>query len=310
MFAFSANVLQRFVYFRALKTVIPSNLDALFKILGSSWGVKTGTTDYSKTGKGYKRTTMDKLFGVEEEDQDPPIKFREMKYTDIYVKSALPIFLINFTIYIVVLMLIMCNKMLKQSELDRLKRLAGSTGDKKASKDTINKVEMSKCKRAISKTLEFAELHFRWNGLIRTNLLIYQNFTLGLFLNIRRGWDVTAKPVIKVSYILSWISLLFVYCNGYIFYHVVEKYTKKHQDKEMEIEEPISKKKIKRKDSTQEDDVVDLDSSKINLKSSNNRTMRNRKRNMGASNKVSRMLKVSKNGKKKNLKIANKPNAK
>ena len=144
-----------------------------------------------------------------------------MKYTDVYLKSALPIFLINFSMYIVVLLLIMCNKMLQQSEIDRLKRLA--LRDKK---ESVNKVEMSKFKRAISKTLEFAELHFRWNGLIRTNLLIYQNFTLGLFLNIRKGWDVEEKPVLKVSYILSWLSLLFVWCNGYIFYYLVEKYTR------------------------------------------------------------------------------------
>ena len=39
MFAFSANVLQRFVYFRALKPMMPNNLTGFFKILGSSWGV-------------------------------------------------------------------------------------------------------------------------------------------------------------------------------------------------------------------------------------------------------------------------------
>lgn len=65
MFAFTANVLQRFVYFRALNTTVPDNLDWTFKVLGSSWGIQTGKTDYSKSSAEYKQSLTDKIFGIE-----------------------------------------------------------------------------------------------------------------------------------------------------------------------------------------------------------------------------------------------------
>jgi hypothetical protein len=111
--------------------------------------------------------------------------------------------------------------MIKQSEFDRLKELA-----KDKSKEAANKIHMSKCKMVLSKTLQFAESHFRWNGFLRTNLLIYQNLTIGLFLNIAKGWNQDSKAVLKISFILTIISLALLYMNGYVFHHIVQKYTK------------------------------------------------------------------------------------
>jgi len=93
-----------------------------------------------------------------------------------------------------------------------------------ADKGTAN-LGMSRCKYTMAKTFEAAEYHFRWNGLIKGNLLVYQNFTLGIFLNIIKGWDKDSRPVIKISYIFSWLSLVLVYFNGYLFYLIVERYT-------------------------------------------------------------------------------------
>ena len=81
------------------------------------------------------------------------------------------------------------------------------------------------------KTFQFAEKHFKWNAMIRTNLLIYQNFTLGLFLNIAKGYKSTDKAFIKVSFVLSAISILIIYSNGYILYYIVEKIFKKNKNK-------------------------------------------------------------------------------
>jgi len=67
---------------------------------------------------------LDKLIGLENSDQDPPFRFKEMKFTDIYIKSALPIILINFFLYLVVLFIILVNKTLKESEVERLKKVA------------------------------------------------------------------------------------------------------------------------------------------------------------------------------------------
>lgn len=47
-----------------------------------------------------------------------------MKFTDIYIKSALPIILINFILYLVVLLIILINKSLQESEVERLKKVA------------------------------------------------------------------------------------------------------------------------------------------------------------------------------------------
>lgn len=218
MFSFSANILNRFIYFRGLKTIIPSNLNSMFAIIGSSWGVKSGKTDYEDNSGNVEKKGMDKWFNIEASDQDPPLKFKEMKFTDIYIKSALPIILTNFALYLVVLLIILINKSLQESEVDRLKRVA-----KMKAKDAALQLETPKFKKTVMKTFQFAELHFKWNAMIRTNLLIYQNFTLGLFLNLAKGYKATDKAFLKVSFVLSVISLLVIYCNGYILYYIVEK---------------------------------------------------------------------------------------
>ena len=112
MFSFSANILNRFVYFRGLKTIIPSNLDSMFAILGSSWGVRSGKTDYEDNSPDKPKSFLDETLGIESADQNPPLKFKEMRYTDIYIKSALPIILINFSLYLIVLLIILINKSL------------------------------------------------------------------------------------------------------------------------------------------------------------------------------------------------------
>lgn len=261
MFSFSANILNRFVYFRGLKTVIPLSLEGMFAMLGSGFSIRTGKTDYTKPEEN-KKTTLDLMLGIEDYDQDPPLKFKEMKFTDIYIKSALPIILINFSVYLVVLLIILINKALQKSEIDRLKKIAAETKD---SKKEVKSLEMGSMKKAMMKTFEFAELHFKWNAMIRMNLLIYQNFTLGIFLNISKGFNRTGKVVLKVSYALSWISLLAVYCNGYILYYLVEKYYKKNkatiEKKQLEEEELANKpSKVAPKKN------VDLDSSVLALK--------------------------------------------
>lgn len=76
MFSFTANVMQRLVYYRALRTDIPQNLDGFFKITGSGWSIRSGDTDYQKKNEAQdNRGFLDKLFGIEKDDQDPPFKF-------------------------------------------------------------------------------------------------------------------------------------------------------------------------------------------------------------------------------------------
>jgi len=76
MFSFTANVMQRLVYFRALRTDIPQNLDGFFKITGSGWSIRSGDNDYKKKNEVQdNRGFLDKLFGIQKDDQDPPFKF-------------------------------------------------------------------------------------------------------------------------------------------------------------------------------------------------------------------------------------------
>ena len=91
-----------------------------------------------------------------------------MKLTDIYLKSCLPIFMINFLIYIIALVIIAINKCIKNSEIERLREVAAMNAD-----EGMANLQMSRCKYTLSKTFQAAELHFRWNGLIRGNLLVY-----------------------------------------------------------------------------------------------------------------------------------------
>jgi hypothetical protein len=81
------------------------------------------------------------------------------------------------------------------------------------------------------KTLSFAERHFKWNAMVRMNLLVYQNFSLGVFLNIAKGYEASGKAVLKVSYVLAWIGILVIYCNAYVMYYLVEKYFRQNQSK-------------------------------------------------------------------------------
>lgn len=70
-----------------------------------------------------------------------------MKYTDIYVKAALPVILINFVMYLITLFVILINRAFKESEIARLKKLEGYKA-----KDAEVKVEGSKTKNVLMKT--------------------------------------------------------------------------------------------------------------------------------------------------------------
>jgi hypothetical protein len=267
MFSFSANILNRFVYFRGLKCTIPLNLDSMFSILGSSWGVRSGKTDYDDNNKNKKKGFLDSVLGIENKDQNPPLKFKEMRYTDIYIKSALPIILINFSLYLVVLLIILINKSLQESEVERLKKVA-----QLKAKDAAEKMETPKFKKTMMKTFQFAERHFKWNAMIRTNLLIYQNFTLGLFLNIAKGYNQNDRALLKVSFVLSMISLLIIYGNGYILYYIVEKYFKKNKKALLAYREKQNQLAINgatpgaKKKKEQIVETIDGDSSMLDLK--------------------------------------------
>lgn len=171
IFSFSANIFNKFVYFRGLKTVIPINLEATYSILGSGLDLKTSQTDYDNPEE-YEKTGLDKMLGIDIVDQDPPVKFKAMGYTDIYIKSALPILLINFSVYLFVLLLISINNAFRESEVTRIKQIASKRNMKDAKKDKLQ-LQPSALKKAIMTTFRFAELHFKWSAMIRMNLLIY-----------------------------------------------------------------------------------------------------------------------------------------
>ncbi len=171
MFSFSANIFNRFVYFRAQKTVVPVNLEAGYAILGSGLDLKTSQTDY-KNPSQYKQTGLDKLFGIGIKDQRPPLKFMEMGFTDIYIKSAFPLIAINFSVYLFVLLVISINKQLNESELHRLANISKNISEEDKKKGNYE-VHPSACKKAIMITFQSIETHFRWSSMIRMNLLIY-----------------------------------------------------------------------------------------------------------------------------------------
>lgn len=173
IFSFSVNIFNKLLYFRCLRTVIPLNLSAIYDIMGIGLDVKSSPTDYSNP-ENYQATGMDKIFGIELTDQNPPEQFKNLYLTDIYIKSALPILLINCGVYIFVLILSLINKNLKMGEVQRLERIAAEQKDNKNVKGKeLAEVQTSACKRAIIKTFALAEKHFKWSVMIKMNLLIY-----------------------------------------------------------------------------------------------------------------------------------------
>ncbi len=313
MFSFSANILNRFVYFRGLRCAVPDNLNSMLAIMGSSWGVKSGKTNYEDNSPEKKRTFLDKLLGIQHTDQNPPFKFKEMKFTDIYIKSALPIILINFTLYLVVLMIIMINKSLQESEVERLKKVALMKA-----RDAAQNMETPKLKKTIMKTFQFAEMHFKWNAMIRTNLLIYQNFTLGLFLNIAKGYRQNDKALLKVSFVLSSLSVLVIYSNGYVLYYIVEKYYKSNKkllqslkEKKELMAQRMAEGSSKKKNKISENDTVDMDDSVMELKGRNSsKNKKNRRNKQIKIIKKSKKLTMNNAGKKTNKVVPQKSKGK
>lgn len=68
MFGFTANVMQRMVYFRSLRSELPTNLDGFFKITGSGWSIRTGDTDYKNSTETNQKGLLDNMFGLEKQD--------------------------------------------------------------------------------------------------------------------------------------------------------------------------------------------------------------------------------------------------
>lgn len=66
MFSFTANILNKFVYFRGLRTEIPRPLNNVFLLVGNGWEIKSGKADYDNPEK--KPSGLDKMMGIELED--------------------------------------------------------------------------------------------------------------------------------------------------------------------------------------------------------------------------------------------------
>jgi len=113
--------------------------------------------------------------------------------------------------------------------------------------------------------------------MIRTNLLIYQKFTVGLFLNLAKGYRQEDKALLKVSFVLSLLSLLIIYGNAYILYYIVEREYKKNKkvlmqlkDKENTLALRQSENSNKKKNKVQQEHLTaDQDDSIMELKPDN-----------------------------------------
>lgn len=183
-------------------------------------------------------------------------------------------------------------------------------------------METPKFKKTIMKTFQFAELHFKWNAMIRTNLLIYQNFTLGLFLNLAKGYRQSDRALLKVSFVLSVISLLAIYSNGYILYYIVEKYYKKNETMLIALKEKRELLANRQNDSGNKKkkihergrDTIDHDDSVMELKPRSNQISPDKKRiQVLKKKKKNRLVKGRKNtllSKKKDKNIKNKKDSK
>lgn len=181
-------------------------------------------------------------------------------------------------------------------------------------KDAATQMETPKFKKTMMKTFQFAEIHFKWNAMIRTNLLIYQKFTLGLFLNIAKGYRQDDKAVLKVSFVLSAFSLLIVYSNGYILYYIVEKYF--NSNKKMlfalkEKRELLAQRQLEnssKKKKVVEHDTVDADDSVMELKP-NSKISKSKDKRQVKITKKRKIHQIAPNGRKTNI-VSNKNNSK
>ena len=73
--------MQKLVYFRMINIRFPQNVRVVFKIFGSVWSMKKGATDYEPDAEQSK---LDILLGVNQTDQNPPDKFKELQFSDLY----------------------------------------------------------------------------------------------------------------------------------------------------------------------------------------------------------------------------------
>ena len=183
-------------------------------------------------------------------------------------------------------------------------------------KDAAQNMETPKLKKTLMKTFQFAEMHFKWNAMIRTNLLIYQNFTLGLFLNVAKGYRQNDRALLKVSFVLSMISILAIYSNGYILYYIVEKYFKTNKKMLIALREKralLASRQTdgssKKKNKVHDNDTIDADDSVMELRSGSSGSKNKR----GKKQKQIKILKtkklsLTKGGKNKSNKIIGKKN--
>jgi hypothetical protein len=51
MFSFTANILNKFVYYRGLRTEVPRNMNNVFLLVGNGWEIQSSSADYDKIGE-------------------------------------------------------------------------------------------------------------------------------------------------------------------------------------------------------------------------------------------------------------------
>lgn len=203
-------VIQKLVFLRLIKTTIPKNLEAFYIILNEGIELNIAATSYEReeSEKEQEPNFLQRMLSIDPKTYSPPQKFMDLKFTTLVIFSGLPLIIYPLTVYIMSLALL------------TVKKRFGT----KYFNITKNRFEYhwknpSRKYLWLMNIIDLAYDNVVWGIFIKSYVLILQNFSISIFLDIFNS--KYTNIIESISHILSYILGLILIISGLGFYSVL-----------------------------------------------------------------------------------------
>lgn len=259
-FDFIVNVLQKFIFFRALDVDPPLNLQLFYKMFSDNVNIDPFATDYDQfveeepkegtkgnstiapegetssgslsSGKDRQQQSSEVLRLIKHfmnEDQLPPFRFQALKISSLAIKTVLPS------------LIVLCLSYLLGLALKGIKiRNSRKYLNKSEEKFSYKWKKQSLMTNISDLIIEFVV----WNYVIKTVFLLFQTMSLGVILNLANLSFKTPKRTVSSLFTLASIPIFIMIIVS--FYKLMKKYKKSEGvvDDELKIIQDVKDKNI------------------------------------------------------------------
>lgn len=182
------------IILRLINVRLPEVLEAYFQAMSIDTLTSIASTNYEKEDsvKEQKLSTIDKLLNIDPREFSPPPHFKKMGFSTLSIKSALPLVIYPFTVYLISLVLTMIKRKFGTKVYIKEKQQVVWLWKKRSSR-RFHPLSI------LQDLVDFFYDTIVWNIFVKCNIFMLQKFAIAIFLNIRAT---------NYSTTLQWISFI------------------------------------------------------------------------------------------------------